>query len=177
MMAVLYRRNETTGSRTISTTTIASSTQLSAPSQTLSASANPGARLNHCSIVKDSVLYVFGGQPSLGSSAMPLFASLNLTDTFEHGDDQPSWKELPSQHAVPVINAQCVLTPTHLLIVGGHPLDSSKVDPFSSKTPVTYAGLQAYSFAEKAWQLLMPPTSEMVFINLNRTGHVAGWFT
>lgn len=44
---------------------------------------------------------------------------------------------------------------------------------------MTYCGLQAYSFAENGWQSLMPQSadSEMAFINLNRTGHVAEWMT
>ena len=174
-MVVLDRRD---GSPTTSTTSASSSTQLNGPSQTLSAAANASARINHCSIVKDSVLYVFGGV-STSSSSIPVFASLNLTAPFDGSDDLPSWEELPSQNAIPVVNGQCVLTDTHLLVVGGQPLDPSKIDPFSSKTPITYCGLQAYSFAEQGWQSLMPPqtNSEMVFIALNRTGHTAGWFT
>jgi hypothetical protein len=175
-MVVLDRRG---GSPTTSTALTASSTQLNAPSQTLSAAENAGARINHCSVVKDSVLYVFGGVSLSSSSSIPVFASLNLTAPFDHSDDLPSWEELPSQNAVPVINGQCVLTDTHLLVIGGQPLDPSKINPFSSSTPITYCGLQAYSFAEQGWQSLMPPqtNSEMVFIALNRTGHTAGWFT
>lgn len=175
-MVVLDRRD---GSPTTSTTSATSTTQLNGPSQTLSAATNAGARINHCSIVKDSVLYVFGGVSSSSSSSIPVFASLNLTAPFDNSEDLPSWEELPSQNAIPVVNGQCVLTDTHLLVVGGQPLDPSKINPFSSNTSITYCGLQAYSFAEQGWQSLMPPqtNSEMVFIALNRTGHTAGWFT
>jgi hypothetical protein len=74
-----------------------------------------------------------------------------------------------------------VLTGTHLLIVGGQPLNQSAINPFASNTPMTYCGLQSYSFAEQGWQSLMPEgatdTDETVFINLNRTGHAASWMT
>jgi hypothetical protein len=175
-MVVFDRRD---GSTTTSTASTASSTQLNTPSQTLSASPDAGARINHCSIVKDSVLYVFGGVPSSNSSSIPVFASLNLTAPFDNSDELPSWEELPSQDAIPVINGQCVLTDTHLLVVGGQPVDPSKINPFSSNKSVTYCGLQAYSFAEQGWQSLMPQqtNSENIFIALNRTGHTAGWLT
>ena len=135
--------------------------------------------------MQNSILYVFGGQASSSSqsSTFPLFASLNLTAYLDNTSDSselPTWQALPSADAVPVLNPQCVLTDTHLLIVGGQPLDHAKINPFATNTSMTYCGLQAYSFAEQGWQSLMPAAgsnSETVFINLNRTGHAASWMT
>jgi hypothetical protein len=129
---------------------------------------------------------VFGGQvpgSSSQNSTFPLFASLNLTAYFDASSDSsnlPTWQELPSANAIPVLNPQCVLTGTHLLVVGGQPLDPALINPFATNTPMTYCGLQSYSFEEQGWQSLMPEAatnSETVFINLNRTGHAASWMT
>lgn len=175
-MKALGRRDTTNGAFASSATGTAS------PPSSTSAS-NAGARVDHCSIVRDSVLYVFGGQlpPSASSSqsSIPLFASLNLTASFSDPQNPPAWQEMPSTNAVPVLNPQCVLTDTHLLVVGGQPTDPNKENPFGTSAPMTYCGLQAFSFAENGWQSLMPQGNfdELVPINLNRTGHTASWIT
>jgi len=178
-MAVLDERQEAT-----STAVASSGTQNTPPSATLSSTIDAGARVYHCSVIQDSILYVFGGQisPSATSnqaSSLPIFASLNLTAASlnDNPDEPAGWQELPSTNTIPVLNPQCVLTPTHLLIVGGTPLSESYINPFAENETVTYCGLQAYSFAEQGWQSLMPESDEeeTIFINLNRTGHVAEW--
>ena len=130
--------------------------------------------------MRDSILYVFGGQlpPSISTSqTLPLFASLNLTAEFTDSTSQAAWVTLPSSKAIPVLNPQCVLTDTHLLVVGGEPLSPSIANPFSTGAPMTYCGLQAYSFADNAWQSLIPETGvdQMTAVSLNRTGHTASW--
>lgn len=174
-MMELQRRQTATATATSPTTTSNSvATSLSIP--------DAGLRIDHCSIVRDSILYIFGGQQisssSSNSSSFPLFASLNLT-TLSNSQNLPTWQEMPSTNAVPVLNPQCVLTDTHLLVVGGQPTDPDKVDPFASSATITYGGLQAFSFAENAWQSLLPAggLDQFVPINLNRTGHTASWLT
>ena len=132
--------------------------------------------------MRDSILYVFGGRIPLSAdpsaaATLPLFASLNLTSQSLDSSTQPSWQTLPSANAIPVLYPQCVLTDTHLLIVGGQPLDPSIANPFAANTAMTYCGLQAFSFAEQAWQMLLPEANadQMVPVSLNRTGHAAAW--
>ena len=136
------------------------------------------SRSGHCSVVKDSVLYVFGGliEGTHSNSKFHPFVSLNLTTGLYA--NPPVWQVLSDKGAVPVMNGQCVLTDTHLIVVGGTPLNASLINPYATNAPITYCGLQAYSFAEQGWQSLMPQqvTPQTVFMNLNRTGHAAAWF-
>lgn len=183
-MAVLDQRAELAGNPNTAQTAVRSVTirdgELAATSSVIDA----GVRVDHCSVVQDSILYVFGGQlpPSLAStqsSSLPLFASLNLTSFYESSTEPAQWEELPSENAIPVLNPQCVLTGTHLLVVGGTPVDQSLINPFASKSPMMYCGFQAYSFSEQGWQSLLPQETgtSTVMIALNRTGHAATWLS
>jgi hypothetical protein len=173
-LAVLVRQNS--GDDKSPTTTA-----LDAQSTSSVSKVNAGIRVDHCSIVRNDILYVFGGRlpPSSSSSStnMPLFAAYNLTAHFDDPKLTGTWTEMPSLNAIPVLNPQCVLTDTHLVIVGGQPVNSSLINPFASNAPMTYCGLQAFSFAENGWQSLMPEGNlgELAVINLNRTGHAASW--
>src|SRR5271168_904749 len=114
-MAVLDERQET--SQATSTAVASSGTQNAPPSATLSSTVDAGARVYHCSVVQDSILYVFGGQisPSATSnqaSSLPIFASLNLTAASlnDNSVEPAGWQELASTNTIPVLNPQCVLT-------------------------------------------------------------------
>lgn len=175
-MGVLDRRQTTP---TATTTSSSSSSTDSAPSADVSLSSKAFySRTGHCSVVKDSVLYVFGGRDgqSTNNPDFPTFIALNLTT--ELNANQPEWQVLPQANTIPVTNAQCILADTHLIVVGGTPLQSSLINPYATNATITYCGLQAYSFAEQKWQSLMPQTVNptTVFLNLNRTGHATGWF-
>jgi hypothetical protein len=168
-------RQEAGGSPT--TTAAVAGSKTNATSGTSATAVSAGTRMNHCSFISNDVLYVFGGQASSSSSSLgslPLFASLNLASQFENATT-PSWETLPSNNAVPVLNPQCVSTGTHLLVIGGQPVDSANLYPNLSGQNV-FCGMQAYSFEDQVWQNLMPQQTSALYINLNRTGHVAEWF-
>src|SRR5579859_2787966 len=96
------------------------------PVATTSSSVEAGSRINHCSVIFNETLYIFGGEATNSSSSststFPLFASLDLNSAFTKSTKDLSWQVLPSTNAVPVLNPECVVTETHFLVVGGQPL-------------------------------------------------------